>query len=139
MAIADVAWAAGLFEGEGCLTLHHNTGHRYLAPRVYLVTTDLDVLQRFQGIVGYGRILTRRLTPTMRRTQYEWSVGTFEEFQFVVALFWRWLGDRRRARAAEVLLEMRAYYRTVAPRRPRRLVGHFSAYDAARAAVEARK
>jgi hypothetical protein len=46
----EVAWAAGLFEGEGCLTI--TSGQ----PVMRLNSTDEDAPQRFYEIVGAGKV-----------------------------------------------------------------------------------
>ncbi len=52
------AWAAGLFEGEGCIYLkkHNRPGRGTHDRRLYVTSTDLDVLQRFRSIVACGAI-----------------------------------------------------------------------------------
>ena len=49
----SIEWAAGLFEGEGSLTRDKRRPATYML-RVEM--TDLDVLERFQEVVGYGSI-----------------------------------------------------------------------------------
>lgn len=46
----EIAWAAGLIEGEGCFTKH--TGHPYLLVDM----TDKDVLERLKEIFPTGTI-----------------------------------------------------------------------------------
>lgn len=46
----DIAWAAGLIEGEGCFTKH--TGHPYLL----LDMTDKDVIEKLYSIFPNGTI-----------------------------------------------------------------------------------
>jgi hypothetical protein len=48
----DIAWAAGMFEGEGSMGVY---GHN--APRLTVTMKDLGVLKRFQKIVGVGTLL----------------------------------------------------------------------------------
>src|SRR3990167_9215425 len=104
-----LAWAAGLFEGEGYFSIPKANG------RVASITTgingftDLDVLQRFMTIAQMGRILGpyNRLSPTTglpQKPSYQWLVCSFEEVQALVAMLWPWLGARRRGRAKECLL-----------------------------------
>jgi LAGLIDADG-like domain len=45
-----VAWAAGLFEGEGCVT---NADGRV---NLRVTNTDLDVLEQFAAFVGGGKV-----------------------------------------------------------------------------------
>src|SRR5712691_1669149 len=46
----EIAWAAGLFEGEGCFT--QNRGR----PVARLTTTDVDIVVRFAEAIGWGMI-----------------------------------------------------------------------------------
>ena len=48
----EIAWAAGLFEGEGCAALCKNGVD--IVPRLYLNMTDEDVMRKFFKIVGVG-------------------------------------------------------------------------------------
>ena len=103
----DLAWAAGLFEGEGCiLNRFHND--RVLAVGARISTyTDLDVLQRFKDIIGFGKITGpyQRYGPdgSPYKTSWSWKADSFEEAQATIALLWPWLGKRRREKAKECL------------------------------------
>lgn len=106
----DLAWAAGLFEGEGCFTFHagtHPNGYRYRYPKACMNSTDRDVMVRFLAIVGCGNLhgpyLTKRDRAYNRKPSWHWRAHGFELGQAIVALFWPWLCERRRIRAAEVL------------------------------------
>jgi hypothetical protein len=46
----EIAWAAGLFEGEGSIT------HVYGRTQLRIHMTDFEVLERFLEIIGAGRI-----------------------------------------------------------------------------------
>jgi hypothetical protein len=48
----DIAWAAGLFEGEGCISL--NKEGKYI---VSLQMCDEDVVRSFAEVIGYGTVL----------------------------------------------------------------------------------
>lgn len=95
----DIAWAAGLFEGEGCVRIRpRGCGEMTLA------MTDRDVVERFAEIVGAGKV-KRNDGPARNghQVQWRWNVSRFETVQAVVAMIWPWLGERRRAKALEVL------------------------------------
>lgn len=49
----EIAWAAGLFEGEGSFDHSAGNAHR---PRATMSLTDQDVLERFMRAVGVGTI-----------------------------------------------------------------------------------
>ncbi len=46
----EIAWAAGLFEGEGCITKNGNS------PALRLNSTDEETVIRFQRIIGAGAV-----------------------------------------------------------------------------------
>lgn len=102
----ETVWAAGLFEGEGAIWLTK----REKLPRIRLSSTDLDVLQRFLAAVGAGYILgpyrcNGSKTPANRKPIYNWETNRLPEIAAVLSDFFPFLGERRRARAAEVLAE----------------------------------
>lgn len=98
----DLAWAAGLWEGEGCFT-----GVKNRVPQATMSMTDEDVMRRFAVVIGFGTIYAVT-KPAPRKNCWMWQSRTFESFQATVALLWPWLHERRRARAAELLLGYRA-------------------------------
>ena len=101
-----LAWAAGLFEGEGYFSINSTRGARAIAG---LATTDKDVSDRFNFVVGRGTVRVYEPPQPTYKIQYRWTVEGFEDLQFVAALLWPWLGTRRRARIAEVLNTVREY------------------------------
>lgn len=94
----DVAWAAGLFEGEGCITPRAKT-----SGELVVGMTDLDVVERFHGIMGVGTITTEVRNPP-HSTCYRWQVTNAADCTMVLNLLLPWLCNRRKA-AAEALLE----------------------------------
>lgn len=98
----DVAWAAGLFEGEGCI--RHAREKRGTVRRLTLVSTDADVVQRFCRIVGVGRIRQRRVLDHYK-PQWVWEVGRWRDVELVLLLLLPFLGERRRKKALEVLAD----------------------------------
>lgn len=103
--VPDLAWAAGLFEGEGCISILSNG----LSPSFSISMTDEDVIQRFSEVmvVGARRLGNISIYPSKKggKTSYVWSARSFAHVQQSVALLWRWFGERRQARAIEVLQE----------------------------------
>ena len=101
---AEIAWAAGLFEGEGSISPQIAAGRTDRVVRVALniTSTDLDVLERFHRIVGCGHIRGPRQRKHYK-PQWAWTVTKFEHSKAVLAAFEPWLLSRRNARAREVL------------------------------------
>ena len=107
--LSQLMWAAGLFEGEGCITCNkqksggHETGKIW--PRLVMCSTDFDVIDGFRRcVLGIGYLRKRDGKVHYRhKTTWEWGVGGIEGFQAVLSLLWFGLGTRRRARAREIL------------------------------------
>ena len=129
----ELAWAAGLFDGEGC-TSARPYNRRPNSIRIHASVSQSSrsaevvpsVLVRFQHAVGgMGSLGTPYFDERSGTFAHQWRVGSFEETQAVVALLWRNLGTVKRAQAAEALLRFRAQYIKIrplyrTPTRPRR-------------------
>lgn len=103
---AEIAWAAGFFEGEGYFTASRHMlkdGVR-LYPSAGINNTDLESLERFHRIVGVGRIKSRDVTysPFDAKPQWKWSTSTRRDAEYVRDLLLPWLGSRRLERIAEI-------------------------------------
>ena len=59
----DIAWLAGLLEGEGCF--YYTT-----TPSISLTMSDFDVIERAHNLMGYGAIRERRVLLGRKRV---WS------------------------------------------------------------------
>ena len=93
----DIAWAAGLFEGEG------TWGYQPNCVRAELSMVDADTVARFHAIVGVGRIEPRPHRVAHWQPQVQWRVTDRAGVEHVLALFRPWLSPRRLARGEEVL------------------------------------
>lgn len=104
--LEEIAWAAGLFEGEGCFT--HAQRGKYFSLQCELGMTDEDSVREFHRIVKVGNITFHpRNRPTKdggkEKDVWAWKVASFEGVQYVAALFWNYLGTRRKAKIKEIL------------------------------------
>lgn len=98
----DVAWAAGLFEGEGCWNAYvRDSGKIQMQARVGM--TDRDVVERFAEIVGCGSVNVGKPGTGSIKPVYTWCVYEAEKVREVIALFLPFMGERRRAKALSVL------------------------------------
>lgn len=96
----EVAWSAGLFEGEGCI-LFRTTG----APGgLSLVMTDEDCVHRFCEYVGLGHVSMSREATTKLKAVYQWRVSSQAETYAVLQLLLPYLGERRTSRAYDALV-----------------------------------
>lgn len=96
---ASVAWAAGIFEGEGSWGCYRSK------LRATIVIGDRDVLDRFAQIVGVGSVSqSTKPSNEAHRQMWRWSTSNLHVIELAV-LFWPYLGDRRRAVFCEKLAE----------------------------------
>lgn len=114
----DIAWFAGLFEGEGCFSYDK----KFQALRLYLGSTDLDILERIQQVLGVGSISKQKEKPN-RKTFWMWYISKRKDVDFVCELIRPWLGVRRTARLNEII-ELRAEPKATSKNSPFCLKGH---------------
>ncbi len=109
----DIAWAAGLFEGEGSISWsrHKNRyrpdGECYHTLQMSLHSTDEDVVRKFAKIIGVGKVHGPYRFPSPevpnRKPSWYWGITSHERCQAVIAMLWPWLCSRRKAKAKETL------------------------------------
>jgi hypothetical protein len=105
-----LAWAAGLFEGEGSFTCRRQLAHRYWSMQAELGMSDEDRVRQFHRVVGIGNVTGPHPNGKANwKPMYRWKVGSFEGVQMVVVLLWDWLGPRRKAKAKELLTGYMGY------------------------------
>lgn len=111
----ELAYAGGLFTGEGCITAIRPKSGVSLYPRLTIYMTDLPPLERFHAAVGYLGTINGPynagvgLAGLPNKLRYVWATNTFEDFQAVLAMLWPYLCPRRRARATQLMDEYLAW------------------------------
>lgn len=107
----ELAWASGYFEGEGCFSLAKRkdrpTGRPQAAASVR--NTDEDTLRRFHAAVGCGSVAAYQPQVKGYKPFWQWSVRGYPCTRCVIILLYPWLGERRRAKAEEILLNCARY------------------------------
>lgn len=104
----ELAWAAGLFDGEG----HVGSGtHR---PDIYLSVSQVDrrVLDRFCSAVALGAVYGPYDHPVIQRRgneqpRFYFQTQRFETVQAIVAMLWTWLSPVKRDQARITLQRRR--------------------------------
>lgn len=94
---AEIAWAAGLFEGEGW------AGRNGTTVSLSVNMTDRDVLDRFAVVVGGGNVTGPYDRGARRKPMHQWIAGERETVRRIFALFLPWMGERRSARLRELM------------------------------------
>ncbi len=97
-----IAWAAGLFEGEGCINIYQPKNQRYPIAGLSLAMTDEDLVLRFALAVGIEKITESRPVPS-NKPIFTWKTRKRSEVDRILNLFLPYLGNRRRQKALEVL------------------------------------
>lgn len=95
---AWIGWAAGLFEGEGCI------GATRGYPRASMASTDQDVIERFAEIVRVGKVsgpASDRRFPS-RKPLWRWWVSNPQDFIKFTELLEPYLGERRLQKLREI-------------------------------------
>jgi len=95
----QIAWASGLFEGEGCV-FKATTKNKHA--RLEIKLTDEDVLQRFLKIVGYGKIYGSYWAKKSTKPYWSWQCNKDQETIEVLKLLYPYLGTRRKNRVKEI-------------------------------------
>ena len=105
----QIAWACGLFEGEGCIsvTRQPNPKHPerlYWMRYVGVSSTERETLERFQDAVGMGKVNgPYKNGKRNEKPIYHWKAQGYGEMKRLIAMFYPYLSKTRRA-AADVLL-----------------------------------
>lgn len=99
-----VAWAAGLFEGEGTWNAYQQSkGNNTMQVQMRLAMSDRDVVERFAAILGFGQIRERKAPVEDHwKPIFEWYAYRRGHIRSAIEMFWPYLGDRRRERASEI-------------------------------------
>jgi hypothetical protein len=100
---AEVAWAAGLFEGEGSTVFNRQRSGGKPYVQLTLSMTDLDVLQRLNRLLG-GRVNGPYQWGEKRKPIWRWQMTGQGEVDRVVCLLFPWLGARRQWQVRNVYL-----------------------------------
>lgn len=100
----DLAWAAGLFDGEGYSGVQLVSRARRTTPErnihVTITQREREVLDKFQEAVGVGRVYT---TTNRGKVLYCFDTGKFEHVQHILAVLWPWLCIHKKVQAMTTL------------------------------------
>lgn len=113
----QLAWAAGIIDGEGYIANHKNTAslkigikRTYYVPHIKVAQTAKyggipDMIERLINLFENSRLRG----PYQRRKQdrdiYEWGIYGFERTQAALCAMWPWLGKQKRRDAVSMMEE----------------------------------
>lgn len=102
LAVDSLAWAAGVFEGEGCIGVRKHAQYKdSVYSRMTISMTDADVIQRFRDAVGVGTVQGPHNYGN--KPVYRWYVGTVKEVEALILRLAPWLSSRRLVQAVNAL------------------------------------
>lgn len=97
MSASEIAWVAGVLEGEGSFI----TGANLV---ISVTMTDQDVIERLASLTGVGRI---HVNGSPKRDHYkpayQWHVKRIAHVRQLALAVMPWLGERRAAAATRLL------------------------------------
>lgn len=104
-----LAYASGLFEGEGSCSVNRRTLQRGRPqPQIQIGMTDLEPLQKFiEGVAVPANICGPYHHAGGRKPEWRVTYSTFEKVQAVAAKMWPWLSPRRREQVRATLAASR--------------------------------
>lgn len=115
MTTAELAWVAGIVEGEGCFSMdtrqaRKKGGKVYINIRVAMV--DEDVVRKLHKISGVGTVLGPILSPSRAEHNYQplyiWAVQKQKDAAALMMTLYPLMGIRRQAKITECLAAWRA-------------------------------
>ena len=94
----NIAWAAGLLEGEGYIY----PNRIYRSVRLGMTQTDLDVLTKLRDTFG-GKISPRKKQQPHHKDAWEWRLGKASLVKLALVSMFPLLGERRAYQAANAI------------------------------------
>lgn len=91
-----IAWAAGVFEGEGSAILGRS-GDGGVYRRLQITNTEPDVVDRAQHALRVGTIQVGRRQEAHHKPELFWTIDRWTDLERLANLFYPFLGSRRRA------------------------------------------
>lgn len=100
-----VAWAAGVFEGEGSISFVGKT-----AIQLVVGMTDEDVVRKLAAVfdVGYVRVELREIKGNGHLDLFRWEVGQRDDVRGILLAILPWMGSRRRERIEAALERLKS-------------------------------
>jgi hypothetical protein len=99
-----IEWAAGLFEGEGCMY----KGHQSKAPHnpYYQLTVEMcdgDVVRAFANFFGVGHIYEKDSRKDNWSPTTAWRTSKASEVRKIISAMLPYFGNRRAHKALDIL------------------------------------
>lgn len=116
----ELAWAAGFWDGEGCVTVCRRKEYTW-ALRAEVGNSWYTNLERFQNAVGgLGKIDRLNKREDHHKTYFIWRATSFEAMQAVMCMLWPMISYEKRAQFKSCTLEARRHNKDIQVYKQRR-------------------
>ena len=100
--LTDAAYFAGLYEGEGSISVNNKVRGTSVQLQLVIDSTDREVLEALRVRIGLGRVYgpyQHKPNPQRmaRKPMYRFVINRKGELVEAIEMMWPWLGSRRRA------------------------------------------
>lgn len=92
----DIAWMAGIIEGEGCIRTR-----RGLNPSVVVEMTDKDIIDRLHFINNGGSVSERKKKQDHHKQSWSWSLCSRQEVARLLLAIYPLMGQRKQHQISE--------------------------------------
>ena len=100
----DIAWAAGILEGEGCFSSDRDKRRKTTKKlSIRCQMTDQDIILRLHDIFAFGSVYKRKTRHEHHKQAWEWRVTKQDDIETVIYKILPYLGIRRSEKAKELL------------------------------------
>lgn len=107
----ELAWAAGFFDGEGCVCCDHYANRAYIRLSLAQAEQGDKILQRFnQAIGGIGKVhgpfkASNGTNAPSPKLQWALRLNGLEKVQAAIAMLWPFLSEPKREQYKSNLTE----------------------------------
>lgn len=104
----ELAWLAGLLEGEGCFSVQEQerpSGKVYYQAKIRCSMTDEDIIRRLHELVPQANVYERRfdLMNEKWKKQWSWELCKKQDCIDLAKLLYPFMGIRRRIAIDKIL------------------------------------
>lgn len=101
VSLAQIAWLAGLYEGEGHCTFWYRKGSTETSLRISM--TDEDTIRTIQRITGVGMVDCIKPQKEGYKPMWRWCVNRREQIVALIEGMWPFLHERRKEQLTPLL------------------------------------
>lgn len=96
----NIAWLAGLIEGEGCFYIQPNPSGSSL---IKVCMTDEDVILKAQRIAGCGQVSGPRMHMGGRKPAWTWTLARAKHVLAISYAIYPFMGERRTLKLKQLI------------------------------------